>query len=514
MSENEKKTNSAASDPSEKSTIQFSDLWKGLLKYWWVLLALGVAVSLFMFFTSYSKFRPIYKVSATFTVNTETVSLTGEGLPTYSYYYDNATASNLADTFPYILQSEILTEAIAEDLGLRYVPAALSAQAVSSTNMFTLTAIGGNPQQTYDVLVSAMKHYPDAAKYLVGNVRLTMITEPQLPKEPTNKFTYVVALKGFAIGFALGAAWILLYAVFRKTVRTKKEIKQLLHCEVVGTLPEVTFKRYKKQEIDRTILIRNERIGKGFLESVRVFRNSFIHMLQPDEKVVMMTSTAPGEGKTTALVNLALSLADAGKRVLLVDADLRNPSVAPALGLSNDILTFEGEHVFYKTTQLEDFGLTYLRFTDASNAYWKVVKSDYLKEVFDALRDEYDYILVDTPPCGLVSDTSLIAQAVDAIVYVVLQDTVRVNKILGGMDSVSHSNARLLGVVMNGAQSGFAGYGENYGYSYGGYGHYKSYSRYGYGYGYGYGYEYGGEQRRSLMRRRSAQNDESQPTES
>ena len=513
MSEKGKKVIDAQTEPPEKATIQFSDLWKGFIKYWWLLLALGVLVSLFMFFTSYSKFRPIYSVSATFTVNTETVSLTGEGLPTYSYYFDNATASNLADTFPYILQSEILTEAISEDLGVRGVPAALSAQAVSSTNMFTLTAIGSNPQQTYDVLVSAMKHYPNAAKYLVGNVRLTTITEPQVPTEPANKFTYAVALKGFAIGFALGMAWILVYALFRKTIRTKKEIKELLHCEVVGTLPEVTFKKYKKQQIDQSILIRNERIGKGFLESVRVFRNSFIHMLQPGEKVVMMTSTAPGEGKTTALVNLAISLADAGKHVLLVDADLRNPSVAPSLGLDPEIVTFEAEDdAYYKTKELEEFGLTYLRFTGESNAYWKVMKSDYLQSVFDTLRDDYDYILVDTPPCGLVSDTSLIAQAVDVIVYVVLQDTVRVNKILGGLDSVSHANARLLGVVMNGAQSGFAGYGENYGYGYSNYGHYKSYSRYGYGYGYGYGYEY--NEHRSLLRRRSEKSGETQSSES
>jgi receptor protein-tyrosine kinase len=112
---------------------------------------------------------------------------------------------------------------------------------------------------------------------------------------------------------------------------------------------------------------------------------------------------------------------------------------------------------------------------------------DFLKSVFDNFRTEFDYILVDTPPCGLVSDTVLITETVDAIIYVVLQDTVRINRVLGGIDSVNSSEARIIGAVMNGAQSGFAGYGENYGYSYG-YGKYKSYSRYGYGYGYGYEY--------------------------
>ena len=112
---------------------------------------------------------------------------------------------------------------------------------------------------------------------------------------------------------------------------------------------------------------------------------------------------------------------------------------------------------------------------------------DFLNSLFEKLKSDYDFIIVDTPPCGLVSDTSLIVETVDAVVYVVLQDTVRVNRILGGIDSVGQSEARVIGAVMNGAQSGLAGYGENYGYSYG-YGHYKSYTRYGYGYGYGYGY--------------------------
>ena len=481
-------TSAPSVKPAEENTIvHFSDIWKGIVKFWWLVVILGILVSLLMSVTSYSRFRPVYEASATFTVNTETMSLTGEGLPSYTYIYDNATASNLADTFPYILSSDILTEAIRDDLNISYIPAALSASSVSSTNMFILTAKGSDPQKTYDVLVSAMKNYPNAAKYIVGNVKLAVIVEPQIPTEPVNKFTYKVAFKGFGTGFLIGAAWIFIYALFRKTIKTKSDISQKLKLETVGIIPEVSFKRYKNQEADTSILIRNERIGKGFLESVRVMRNSFIHMIKDGEKVVMVTSTAPGEGKTSVTVNLALSLADSGKKVLLVDADLRNPSVAQALAIDKDKIEYDDIQDMYSVAKLKDFGVSYLRFTDKDHTYWKVMNVDFLKSVFDNYRTEFDYILVDTPPCGLVSDTVLITETVDAIIYVVLQDTVRINRVLGGIDSVNSSEARIIGAVMNGAQSGFAGYGENYGYSYG-YGKYKSYSRYGYGYGYGYEY--------------------------
>ena len=491
MNEMENKLSVSEESEGRKSVIQFSDIWKGVIKFWWVVLLSVLLCGAGMFVRSYYLYTPIYQASATFTVNTQTLSLTGEGIPSYSYYYDNATASNLANTFPYIIHSNILTDMIRDDLGYGYVPASLSAEAVKSTNMFTMTASGRDPQLTYEVLVSAMKNYPSVAKYLVGNVLLTMITEPQVPEEPVNRFTYNVVVKGVGIGFLIGAAWILLYAFLRRTVKTKADIRKQLKLDTVGILPEVTFKKYKKEKIDKSILIRNEKIGRGFLESVRVFRNSFINLLQEKEKVILTTSTAPGEGKTTVITNLAISLSDMKKKVLLIDADLRNPSVAEVLGLDLEQLTPVREEAHYSVYEPEEFGFSLLLFSGDDKSYWKIMNVDHLKELFDSLRDDYDYILVDTPPCGLVSDTVVIAEAADALLYVVLQDTVRISRILSGIDSMIHSGIRVMGAVLNGAQSGFAGYGEDYGYGYGRYGHYKSYSRYGYGYSYGYGYGYG-----------------------
>lgn len=487
MSDN--KTNESFSEEVTKSegfSIEFSDLWKGFVKYWWVAIVLSVAIGGIMFLRSYSSFRPQYTVSTTFTVNTQVYSLTGEGIPSYSFYYDNATATQLADTFPYILSSNMLNEAICDDLGISYVPATLSASAVADTNMFTLTAVGSDAQQTYDVLCSAMKNYPAAAKYLVGNVKLVVITEPEFPTEMSNKFTLQVAIKGILIGVALGAAWIVVYALLRKTVKTKSDVQNKIKIEAIGTLPEVTFKKYKNVQIDHSILMTNEKIGNGFLESMRIYRNSFIHLVKEDEKVIMVTSTAPSEGKTTAAVNLALSLVDIGKKILLVECDLRNPSVAPLLGLETDKIEFQETEDLYSIAKLEKYGLSYLRFNIENGKYWTVMKSEYLKKVFDKVRTEYDFVIVDTPPCGLVSDSIDVAQACDAMVYVILQDAVQIKKIMSAVDTIIPTGIHVLGAVINGAQSGLGGYGDNYGYGYSGYGHYKSYSKYGYGYGNGY----------------------------
>ena len=484
MSNNQK--NESFSEEVKKNegfSIQFSDLWKGFVKYWWIAIVLSIAIGGIMFLRSYSSFRPQYTVSTTFTVNTQVYSLTGEGMPSYSFYYDNATATQLADTFPYILSSNMLNEAICDDLGISGVPVSLSASAVSSTNMFTLTAVGSDAQQTYDILCSAMKNYPAAAKYLVGNVKLIVITEPEFPTEMSNKFTLKVALKGVLLGVALGALWILVYALMRKTVKTKNDVQEKIKLEPIATIPEVTFKKYKNVKIDTTILMTNDKIGRGFLEAVRLYRNSFIHLVRDNEKVIMVTSTAPSEGKTTATVNLALSLADMGKKILLVESDLRNPSIAPLLGFERDKIEYQQNEELYSIAELENYKLSYLKFNADNGKYWKVMKVEQLKEVFAKVRRNYDYILVDTPPCGLVADSLVVAQACDALIYVILQDAVKIKKIMNAVDTIIPTGIRVIGAVVNGAKSGLAGYGDNYGYGYSGYGHYKSYSKYGYGYG-------------------------------
>lgn len=498
--ENEIMTDAPVKEKFSFSPVIISDLWKGFLKFWWVALALSILFCSLMFIKSKFNFRPQYTVSATFTVNTETLSLNGEGIPSYSYVYDNATATQLADTFPYILSSNILTEAICHELQIDYVPVSLSASAVSTTNMFVLTAVGSDPDMTYNVLKSAMNNYPTAAKYLVGNVRLSPITEPEYPEEPSNKFSYKTALEGFGLGFILGALWIFIYATYRKTVKTKADVLEKLKLTVLGSLPEVKFKMYREQKIDTRVLISNENVGSGFRESVRIFRNSFLHLINDDQKVIMVTSTAPGEGKSTCAANIALTLKDTAKKVLIVDGDLRNPSVGKLLDKSvieaeeketediADVNTEEntsdaGEEQGpeYLITELEDLGISYLHFNQKSIHYWKVMNVDYLKKLFDSLRDNYDYIIVDTPPCGLLSDTMVIAQACDCIIYVILQDTVRINKISRSLDVLLTVDAPVLGAVVNGARAGLAGYGDDYGYGYSNYDRYKSYARYGYG---------------------------------
>ena len=284
----------------------------------------------------------------------------------------------------------------------------------------------------------------------------------------------------------MGAVLIFLYAVFRNTIRTKEEIATELNNKSLGTVPRIVFRKRGKQT-DTTLLITNPKIPAGFSEAVRVFRNVVINSLKDDEKVVMVTSTAPSEGKTTVITNLALSVAKRNKKVLLVDGDLRNSSVAPLLDVNMDELDYQIISDKYEIAFVPQYNISLLRFIFNDDKKDGYLSTAFARSVFDDLRDKFDYIFVDTPPCGLVSDAMFIAQAADAAIYVVYQDAVRIGKIKSSLNNLLSTDIKVLGCVLNGTIGGTSGYGYGYGYKNYGYGY--GYKGYGYGYKkYGYGY--------------------------
>ncbi|MBR5262247.1 MAG: AAA family ATPase, partial [Clostridia bacterium] len=412
MNQTEIKKNNQEKTESSEVRIYLSDLWNGVKKLWWVCLLISAILGASMFIKAYSSYVPVYTASATLTVTTQRSSSVNS-ISVYTFYYDATTASQLETTFPIILRSNLLQDAICEDMGIDYVPASLNASAVPGTNFFTMTATGRDPQSAYDVLLSAIEKFPSVAKYAVGNIRLELISSPQVPESPSNSSDYTnKAVTGVLIGLIIGVIIILVYMVMRRTIKTKDDIRKDLNVELLGSVPEVKFKKRTKQ-IDESVLFTNNKVGTGFKESLRVLRNLFANALKNNEKVVMVTSTAPGEGKTTVSTNLALALADYGKKVLVVDADLRHPSVLSLLGEKEEDIDFYAVTPQYKLAELERFNISYMSVLK-QNKDKLFLDIEELKEIFNTVRDDYDYIIVDTPPCGLVSDSTYVAQAVDA----------------------------------------------------------------------------------------------------
>ena len=318
--EETQKEKQAVPEPIDIITL-LHDVLRGVKKLWWACLLLTVLCAAGSWYTAKRAYRPLYRAAASFTVATGS----GEsGGFSYGFYYNTATASQLARTFPYILESELLTDGIKQALGTDYITASLSASAVEDSNLFTLTATGANAESTLNVLNAAIDCYPEAARYVLGDIKLHMLSAPSLPTTPYNIFDGKrAALTGAAYGLFFGAGLILLYGCTRRTVRREEEIASKLHLLCLGTLPKVVFKKRSKNRRE-TLTLMNPHVPEHYREAARGLAMRLERrMAASGEKVLLFCGTLPGEGVRTTAMTAAHVLGEMGKSVVLIDLDLK-----------------------------------------------------------------------------------------------------------------------------------------------------------------------------------------------
>lgn len=194
-----------AADSSFDLSVFAKDSLRMLLRLFWLPLLLAVVFSALFCYNAKRSYRPMYKASATFTVNV--VGMSGAS----ASYYSKSTAEQFARTFPYILTSGVLRNLICEDLKLKTLPASINAYVEGTTTLFTLETTAADPELAYKVLVSAIDKYPQVANYVVGNTELTLISLPQFPLHPiTASVTQAVSKRAPHSGFFSALQWPLL----------------------------------------------------------------------------------------------------------------------------------------------------------------------------------------------------------------------------------------------------------------------------------------------------------------
>lgn len=466
------------------------DMIRGMLKFWWLLLILvigGAAISLGW---QYKNYVPMYQSKASFTVAMENTYESGYS---YLFYYDRSTAAQMASTFPYILQSELLTDLVKQDLDVDYINGSISASAIDNSNLFTLSVISSSPQDAKTILDSVIKNYPTVSQYVIGNTQLNMIEASQVPDEPYNHIARRnYAMKGAMLGGIIWLGLMLLYAYFRETIKSEDQIRSKLNAVSLGTIPQVQFKK-RNSANNQEISIRNRRIGQDFAESIRKVALRVSKTLKEQNGHILSLSGADdGEGCSITTLNLAYAFAEMSQKVLLIAQEKETQSEAYLF--LRDIKAEIG-----KVQEVNGIGFCILpNHFKALSA--KLDVEHFLKD----MEKEYDVIVIDAGKGSVTSEAASVIQFSDCFLLVVRQDYTPYKKIADCISNLATFDCTFAGCVLNGVTGGILGYG--YG-KYGGY-HYSSYSRYGrygrygkygsygkkYGYGshsYGYGYGYG-----------------------
>lgn len=209
------------------------------------------------------------------------------------------------------------------------------------------------------------------------------------------------------------------------------------------------------EKIDKKNLITFKNPKSPISESYRTLRTN-IQFSNIDKaiKTLLITSATPGEGKSTTIANLANTMAQANKKVLLIDCDFRKPTIHKKFQISNlhgltNILVGEKELGEVINVHEDVDNLHILTSGPIPPNPAELLGSDRMKEILEELKTRYDMILIDTPPVGVVTDAAVLSTNVDGVVLVVAAKQTEIDVVKSAQDLLQKVNANILGVVMN-----------------------------------------------------------------
>ena len=291
---------------------------------------------------------------------------------------------------------------------------------------------------------------------------MEMLDETGIPAEPDNPKAFRKnAVKGAAAGLLLVMIWTGILVVTRRTVRKESDIHRWMNTRCLGTVPEVHEKRRSRSTTMRMILT-DPKVEEKMQESFRIIRNKIEYNAQEYHmKTFLVTSALAGEGKSTVAVNLALSLAQAGQRVTLVDCDLRHPTDRQILGIEENGVGLR-EVLEHKAKlkeclmKAEDIGLDpdmcmiFLPGGKTISDGSDLLGTELMGRIIEKLEEISDFVILDSAPAGLLTDAVVLAQYADGAAFVVRKDFARVDYIMDGMEHLAESNIQIIGGILNG----------------------------------------------------------------
>lgn len=327
-------------------------------------------------------------------------------------------------------------------------------------------------------IILLQKREEAAVNLAITNPSIKMVDYAKASDEPVSPKRAIVYLAALLLGVGLPLGLLYLYFLLDTKIHNKNDVTAVVKdIPVIAEIPHIAEASKLVKYLDRSILS----------EAFRMLRTNLNFLLKEKQQsqVIFTTSTIKGEGKTFVSMNLAVTLSALGKRVVLVGADLRNPQLHKMLQISKHqkgVTNYLHDTVTTVDAIIQN-GVQYnlkcdLIFSGAIPPNpAELLSNGRFELLLEELKKVYDIVVVDTAPTLLVTDTSLIANLSDVIVFVIRANHTEKNLLHFINELKAHGKIKNAGIVLNnvGEQKG---YGYKYGYSY----------SYKYNYGYGYGY--------------------------
>jgi capsular exopolysaccharide synthesis family protein len=320
-------------------------------------------------------------------------------------------------------------------------------QSRKATELETLKKEADSAKGLYEVLLQKLNETDIAAS--IRNNNTTVVEKAVPPRTPVRPEKRKIALIACLVGLALGVGLVLLRDYFDNSLRDPEEVERYLHLDLLAAVP-----RYEEENVHLVT------------EAYQSLRTALIFGRKDDRgQVVLITGTAPQEGKTTTLVNVARLLAGSGEATVVLDCDLRRAQLHHRLGLVRepgftDLFTKHEEMDLVQETRVPNlFAITAGAPPPNPPA---VLARKQVGELLARLRERYEWILVDSPPLASVTDALLLARHADMVLMVVQHNKVDKKLVKRNVVAIRKATPNLLGVVLNAVDSGAKGYGYYY----------------------------------------------------
>lgn len=365
-------------------------------------------------------------------------------------YNDVILNQKLVSTYGEIVKSRVVTDKVIENLGLTLsfnsFRNKVNVNLVKDTEIIKIQVTDNNPILAADIANETAVVFMDSVKTIMNVENVQVIDKAQVPKSPIKPRPMLNMAIAGVLGLMAGMFLVFLLEFLDNTLKTPEDIEKHLGLAVIGAIPTV------KQEQDRLVTLNNPK--SPISEAFRTLRTNIqFSSIDKEIKTLVVTSSSPTEGKSTISSNLAITISQSDKKVLLIDCDLRKPTVHKTFGLDNQkgltniLMGEELSDALNKNEDLEN--LLILTSGPIPPNPAELIGSKKMKVFLDKIRGEYDMIILDSPPVGLVTDSAVLSTIVDGLILVgaVAQTDIEIAK--QSKELLKKVNSNIIGVVLN-----------------------------------------------------------------
>ena len=433
-----------------------------------IILILLLSITLGYVYSYYYK-KPEYKSSVTILLVADENRVDKELTQT-----DLSINSSLISTYSSIAKSTNVIQKTIENLGLNIsaskLQKSIEATQIEKTQFLKITVKNENPEVAKNIANELAKVFTEQIKEIYNLENISIVDEAEVESQPCNiNHIKDIIIFTFA-GMIVSAILVMVIYIFDDTIKDEKDIERNIKLKNIGTLPV-------DKENNELIIENNPK--SHIVECIKTLRTNILYTT--NKKSILITSSRQKEGKSWVSNNLAVALAQADKKVILVDTDLRKENnrneifnVEKGEGLSDfikeisvdNLENLEKSKKYIKETQIPNLHILQNGTLPPNPA--ELITSENMKRLLNLLKSMYDIVLLDGTPCMVVSDSIALSSMVDSTILVTESKKTKINDLKKTKKLIEEVNGKILGVITNKSeiQKGKY-YGKRYGYYYG-----------------------------------------------